>query len=779
MVEQPEKRFSFVSSALAADAFTVVRFRGEEGLSRCYRFEIELASADPAVDVDAVISSPAVLSIIREKGDIPFHGIVAEFEQLRQAGVYTFYRAVLVPKLWWLSMTHHNQVFLGQTVPQMVEACLKDGGLTSLDFELRLQKACPPWDFACQYRESHLNFVSRWLERQGIYYYFEQGSSGEKAVITDTRIAHGPMPQGTAVRYRALAALEHFHREEVVWEARSRQQLVPQYITLRDYNYETPSLELAGFMLVSAKGRGEVYLYGEHFLTPEEAQALAQVRAEEFLCREKQLTGESGVPYLRPGYTFQLEDHYRESLNQPYLTVSLAHEGSQAAYLLAGLGVPLAPGEEEPYYRNRFTAIPASAQFRPERKAEKPRFYGSLPAKVDAAGSGQYAELDDLGRYKVILPFDMSGRKDGKASAWLRMMQPYAGSDHGMHLPLHKGTEVLLTFIDGDPDRPVIAGAVPNPATPSPVTGGNQTMAVLQTSGQNKIAMEDREGSQRILLQTPVANSWVRLGAPNDPPTAPTPTPTPSRPVPPTPTPTPTATPTPTPTPTETEKKDDDDHHKTEDGIYVYTDGPWHLVGAKADVQILGESFEFVLGTSQIIICGNEAKVKLISSVDVTLGWNLEWKMGHTLGVGEHTEWKMSHQGFHLEKVDVEGSVQKLAGEVAHLAGQTSMLAGDVSTIAGETSHLSAGLSHLAGQTSTLAGVVEDMNGTVERLSGEQSLFAGADIQTVTAQTRVIVQDMATKVDEMNVVVDSTNTIAERTDIAGENTVLAGLNTLI
>ena len=194
--------------------------------------------------------------------------------------------------------------------------------------------------------------------------------------------------------------------------------------------------------------------------------------------------------------------------------------------------MPLAPGEEEPFYRNRFTAIPASVQFRPERVTKKSRFFGLMNAKIDAAGSGQYAELDDLGRYKVILPFDLSGRKDGKASAWLRMMQPYAGSDHGMHFPLHKGTEVLLAFIDGDPDRPVIAGAVPNPATPSPVTGDNQTMAVLQTGGKNRIAIEDKDGSQRILLQTPVADSWIRMGAPNDP------TPTPARPVPPTPTPT-------------------------------------------------------------------------------------------------------------------------------------------------------------------------------------------------------------------------------------------------
>jgi len=156
-------------------------------------------------------------------------------------------------------------------------------------------------------------------------------------------------------------------------------------------------------------------------------------------------------------------------------------------------------------------------QFRPERKTERPRIAGAITARIDAAGSGQYAELDEHGRYKVVLPFDLSGRKDGKASAWVRMAQPYAGSDHGMHFPLHKGTEVLLTFIDGDPDRPIIASAVPNPETPSPVKDSNQTMAAITTGGGNKIHIEDRAGSERILLHSPQQKSFVRIGAPNDP----------------------------------------------------------------------------------------------------------------------------------------------------------------------------------------------------------------------------------------------------------------------
>ena len=155
-------------------------------------------------------------------------------------------------------------------------------------------------------------------------------------------------------------------------------------------------------------------------------------------------------------------------------------------------------------------AIPADVQFRPKFNAKKPKFNGTLNAKIDAAGSGQYAELDEQGRYKVILPFDLSGRKDGKASTWLRMAQPYAGTDHGMHFPLHKGTEVLLNFMDGDPDRPFVTAAVPNPETPSVIGDINSTMSGIKSAGGNEFHMEDSDGHQRIIMKAGNKKSFFR-----------------------------------------------------------------------------------------------------------------------------------------------------------------------------------------------------------------------------------------------------------------------------
>ena len=508
-------KFSFSSDALSPDTFGVVRFEGSEGISKCYAFEVMLVSDNLELSLPELLQNPAKLTLHRDDGDVSWRGILLSFEQLHEVNGLAFYRAHLVPRLTWLSFTQHNQVFLDKSVPEIIEACLKDGGLTGADFEMRLQGSYDPIEYVCQYSESHLNFVSRWCEREGIYYFFEQSDAGEKVIFTDTQISHTPYSQGDNLTYSPPSGLESGHEREIVQSFHCRVNLTPQSVLLKDYNYRKPSLEVSGSADVDAMGRGQVYSYGDHIRTPEEGNRLAKIKAEGFLCRKEVFEGEGSVPYMMPGYTFTLKDHYRKNFNQTYLVTDVSHEGNQTGYLLAGITM----GEEDRgvWYRNSFSSIVSSVQFRLVQDTEKPRISGTLTAKIDAAGSGQYAELDTQGRYTVIVPFDTSGRKDAKASAPIRMAQPYAGGGHGMHFPLHKGTEVLLTFIDGDPDRPIIQAAVPNPEHPSPVNVNNQTMSAITTAGGNKIHIEDQAGSERILMHSPNQKSFIRVGAPNDP----------------------------------------------------------------------------------------------------------------------------------------------------------------------------------------------------------------------------------------------------------------------
>ncbi len=510
-----QKKFRFVSSAFKPETFEVLSFTGSEGLSKLYRFEILLISDNPELDLEKIINSRATLTILRDTGNIDFHGILVSFEQMLSVNKQSQYRAVLTPLMWRLTLTHHNQVFLDSTVPQIIESALKDGGLNNgLDFELRLTKTYPTREYVCMYNESHYNFVTRWMEREGIYFYFEQDADREKMIITDTGVVHSFMKEGDKMIFSPVSGLDDVSREEVIKTLVCVQKALPAQVMLKDYNYRKPSLELSAVQQVSDKGIGDVYIYGEHFSTPEEGAALAKVRAEELKCRARTFHGESLIPFLRPGYTFLLSEHFRKDFNVRYLTTDIEHNGNQAFFFSAGLGQTTSEREETSYYRNSFASILNDSQFRPERVTEKPRMPGTINAHIDAEGNGQYAELDKQGRYKVRLPFDLSNSRGGKASSWLRMAQPYAGSSHGMHFPLHKGTEVLLTFIDGDPDRPIIAAAVTNPLTPSPVTEYNQTNNIIRSAADNRMEMEDEIGSERVRFSTPFKNTFLHMGSP-------------------------------------------------------------------------------------------------------------------------------------------------------------------------------------------------------------------------------------------------------------------------
>ena len=512
-----EAHFTFSVSTLEPDTFHVVRFTGTEGLSRLYQFDLTLLSENASVDFGKALSGTAKFTIKRQEGgDLVWHGILRDFQQLQMADKHVIYRAVLVPKAWQLTLTRHNQIFLDQDVTQNISQCLSDGGLSQgLDFELSASHSYDKREYVCQYNETHFNFASRWMERNGFYFFFDQSGQQEKLEVTDSLNVHNPHPGGDTLTYAEQSGLDADIVGKAAKNFRCEQRRLPREVLLKDYNYQTPSLDIQGKALVSQDGSGTVYTHGGHLRTVSEATSLADLRAQGFKCREQVFFGESNAPFLQPGYVTTLEKHYRDSFNQKYLLIEVKHEGAQESWLVSGMGA--AGLGDRLFYRNAFAAIPAGVQFRSELTTPKPLIDGALKAVIDAEGSGQYAELDDQGRYKVIMPFDLSGRNEGHASTWLRMIQPYAGQNHGMHFPLHKGTEVAVIHYEGDPDQPVIAGAVPNPETPSMVTSGNQTMANITSAGGNLIHIQDQQGSERILLHSTAKGDYIRIGAHNDP----------------------------------------------------------------------------------------------------------------------------------------------------------------------------------------------------------------------------------------------------------------------
>ncbi|MEQ9322798.1 MAG: type VI secretion system tip protein TssI/VgrG [Polyangiaceae bacterium] len=421
-----------------------------------------------------------------------------------------------MPNVWVLTLSHFCRVFVDRTVPEIIETILEDSGLSDADYELRLQESYAPHFHTCQYKESRWAFLSRLMEREGLYYFFEHGEAGEKLVVTDHRSFHQPLRQ-SGVRYVPLSGGDDAMSAEALRLFTSRSRALPRAVKLRDFDYLKPGLDVSDEQSVWDEASAMQVHLGEHdFRTPDAGKPKARALAEALKARELTYQGRGRAFGLRAGYRFSLEEHPLDGMNREYLAVGLRHQGVQAAdsELVREL-LGITAGED---YRVEVDAIDAAVQWRSPKRTPVPRISSVERAFVDGPADSEYAQIDEHGRYKVKLHFDIddSDLWDGEASTWIRMLQPHGGSTEGFHFPLRKQTEVLILFLGGDPDRPVIAGAVPNATQPSPVTSKNHTQNVLQTGGASRIEIEDQDGKRYVDISTPPQNTFIHLGIPHD-----------------------------------------------------------------------------------------------------------------------------------------------------------------------------------------------------------------------------------------------------------------------
>ncbi|WP_250478487.1 MULTISPECIES: type VI secretion system Vgr family protein [unclassified Caballeronia] len=517
------RRFDFSTTASkgtgSAYAFQVVEMEGFEALSQPFRFTLTLVSDDASVDFDAMLAHPATFTIHGPDGDTstPYHGILAEFEQMHHADDYVFYRAVLVPRVWNLSLSRISEVYLDeQTIADTLKTVLKNGGLTTNDFEFRLTGTYRTRSFVCQFEETYLEFLSRWMEHEGMYFCFDHASGQDKLVVVDDTLmldksASALLP----LVYRPDDRMNIGLARDAVRNFMLRAKPLPKEVLLQDFNHRKAAVALKATATVSEQGRGQVMIYGENFRDETEGARYATLRAQEIFCAGRVYSGEGTAVGLRAGAFMKLAGHYRDDFNAEYLLTEIHHRGSQAGALLTGArgaeGDAGAGGETT--YSNSFRAIASNVQFRAERVTLKPRIPGTMTATIDAESDDPtYADLDEFGQYKVQLPFDLTDKNPNKGSARVRMASPYAGSGYGMDFPLLKGAEVLLSFTDGDPDQPVITNAVPNSANKSVVTSENAAENLIRTAGDNVVSIDDTRGKQSITLESPYQESRMTVG---------------------------------------------------------------------------------------------------------------------------------------------------------------------------------------------------------------------------------------------------------------------------
>lgn len=507
--------FKLESTALPANT-RVVGFSGREKLSRPYEIDV-YASVEGPLEIEprAVVGQPATLLIDDTPGAGPpvmYGGMLGRFSLMRATADSTLYKATIVPRLWTLAYTKHSRVWTKMSIDAILRVVLAQEGVPNVQF--RLTSAYAPEEHVCQYRESSLDFIHRWMEREGMYYFFEQVGGAEIMVVVDSLVNHRPSAHGP-VRYHPaegdMSAGRHFN--DFAMGASS----LPAMVKVSDYDYAKPGAPVMG---MAPAGIGGVGVFSEppgnaRVFSPGDAARIAKVRAEAFGAEGAEGHATGSALGLSPGFTFLLENHPRASFEKAYLVTRQRIIGRDGT-LAKGWGrLPDLEGDDQVLSVD-IDCIPAEVQYRAPLETRWPRVDGYEIGVVDGTAGSEYAQLDQDGRYLVRFKFDENPNPPGQGSTYVRMMQPHAGTVEGWHFPLRKDTEVLFLFLGGDPDRPVIAGAVPNAMTPSLVTASNNTKNVLQTGARNRFELEDMEGKEWVKLSTPGDETHLFMGKPGE-----------------------------------------------------------------------------------------------------------------------------------------------------------------------------------------------------------------------------------------------------------------------
>jgi type VI secretion system secreted protein VgrG len=448
------------SSDFPCDDVQVHKLRGTETIGQLFRFELTVAcTLVTGIPVEQMIGARATIVFSRVGGDEVrrIHGMICEVEErFDMQGDAHGYELVFVPRAHRLSLVAVQAVYLDLSVPEIIAQKLEAVGLTAEDYDMRLLGTYPKRELVVQYKETDLAFVSRLAEHVGISFTFDHGEGHDRIVWSDDQAGFPHLGE---------ALLRKTGDQKDIFRFAGRTKVIPASYAVHDYNYRTPQVDLTdgtNFELPHADCQGGVVEYGGHFKTTDDGKALAKIRAEERQAKRLVYSARSDLPQLAAGARFHLDGPI-DIDSRELLITHIEHRATQTVVAVGGAS--------EPHYQNDFRAVPGEQTYRPPRVTACPKIYGVLNAIVEHAiedGVERIAKIDDQGRYTVRFLFDVEERA-GPRSRWTRWIQPHVGTNYGIHFPLKPGMEVLMTFVDGDPDRPLIVGGVYRPDTPSPV----------------------------------------------------------------------------------------------------------------------------------------------------------------------------------------------------------------------------------------------------------------------------------------------------------------------
>jgi len=497
-----ESDYTFKIDGLSGDLLNVVRFSGTEAISELFHFSLDLASLNSGIDFEKTVGQAGLLTIHEQKGKRYVHGLINQFEQIGNEGKWTHYRARLVPQTWLLSCRSTCRIFQEQNIPDIIKKVLIDGGISSDQIRFSLKKSYSPREYCVQYRESDLVFISRLMEQYGLFYFFEHAASKHVMVIGDDPVVHVSIADTAEVIYHPPGTTGVSDREHIS-EYSYHREIRSGAARLRDFDFKKPKLNLEQQAKAQGDGTLEVYDYPGEYVTPSDGAEIAKVRLEELQALKQIGSGHSDCRRFLPGYWFTLGRHDRADFNRKYLLIRVTHSGGQPQVLGAE---SRGKGAEGPVYENQFECIPSDVPFRPLRLTPQP-FIPGVQTAVVVGPKGEEIYTDEHGRIKVQFHWDRAGKQDEKSSCWIRVAQTTAGRGYGSLFIPRIGHEVIVEFLEGDPDRPIVMGSVYNAENVPPCAlPGQKIMTAIKSNsspgggGSNEIRLDDSKGQEGMTI---------------------------------------------------------------------------------------------------------------------------------------------------------------------------------------------------------------------------------------------------------------------------------------
>ncbi|ARP92350.1 type VI secretion protein Vgr [Bordetella genomosp. 9] len=474
---------------------------GSEGLSQLFELEVELLSESYALDMKQLLGKPLTLAISSGADTRHMNGLITRCTLVgRESGTSRLYiyRATVRPWLWYLTQTSDNKIFQNKSVPDILREVLAD---YPYPVEWRLSGTYRRWEYGVQYQETDFNFISRLMEHEGIYYWFRHEHGKHTLVLTDDVTQHDPCRGCESLPYYGPDRVT-VPREAYVNAWEPAEQITPSGFATTDFDFRRPGTSMDARRTNPAPyddGKLEIYEWLGGYTDPEEGEHYSRVRLQAMQCRQELVSGACNAHGMAPGYRFRLRNHPRDSENRDYLVIAAHYHIRESGYATGGV--------QTQAIDVGFTVLPSTVQFRPPRITPQSYTHGPQTATV-VGKEGQQIWVDQYGRIKVQFHWDRYGQRNENSSCWVRVSSPWAsGGFGGIQLP-RRGDEVVVDFIGGHPDRPIVIGRVFNGANMPPwdlPANATQSGFVSRTQDgtprtANAFMFEDKPGQEEIWL---------------------------------------------------------------------------------------------------------------------------------------------------------------------------------------------------------------------------------------------------------------------------------------